>query len=227
MYPKGIHGCIADFLKDAGMEVRTATLKEPEHGLTQEVLDNTDVLIWWGHMAHHQVADEIVDRVHKRIQEGMGLIVLHSGHASKIFQRICGTNSGMLKWREDGEKEILWVVDPSHPIADGLDEKIIIPHEEMYDEHFNIPSRMSWCSSAGSRAARCSAAGAATIGQGQDFYSARPRGVPHLPPAGDPACDHQRGEVGRAGPVPAGTLWKPASCGGGSREAGAQHCRVA
>ena len=132
VYPKGIHGCIADFLKDAGMEVRTATLKEPEHGLTQEVLDNTDVLIWWGHMAHHQVADEIVDRVHKRIQEGMGLIVLHSGHASKIFQRICGTNSGMLKWREDGEKEILWVVDPSHPIADGLDEKIIIPHEEMY-----------------------------------------------------------------------------------------------
>ena len=139
VYPKGIHGCIADFLKDAGMEVRTATLKEPEHGLTQEVLDNTDVLIWWGHMAHHQVADEIVDRVHKRIQKGMGLIVLHSGHASKIFQRICGTNSGMLKWREDGEKEILWVVDPSHPIADGLDEKIIIPHEEMYGEHFNIP----------------------------------------------------------------------------------------
>ena len=163
VYPKGIHGCIADFLKDAGMEVRTATLKEPEHGLTQEVLDNTDVLIWWGHMAHHQVADEIVDRVHKRIQEGMGLIVLHSGHASKIFQRICGTNSGMLKWREDGEKEILWVVDPSHPIADGLDEKIIIPHEEMYGEHFNIPQPMSWCSSAGSRAARCSAAGAATI----------------------------------------------------------------
>ncbi len=52
VYPKGIHGCIADFLREAGMEVKTATLKEPEHGLTQEVLDNTDVLIWWGHMAH-------------------------------------------------------------------------------------------------------------------------------------------------------------------------------
>ena len=139
VYPKGIHGCIADFLKDAGMEVRTATLKEPEHGLTQEVLDNTDVLIWWGHMAHHEVADEIVDRVYKRVLEGMGLIVLHSGHASKIFQKLCGTDTWKLKWREDGEKEILWVVDPSHPIADGLDEKIIIPHEEMYGEHFNIP----------------------------------------------------------------------------------------
>ena len=93
VYPKGIHGCIADFLKDAGMEVRTATLREPEHGLAQEVLDNTDVLIWWGHMAHHEVADEIVDRVYKRVLEGMGLIVLHSGHASKIFQKLCGTDT--------------------------------------------------------------------------------------------------------------------------------------
>ena len=140
VYPKGIHGCIADFLEKAGMETKTATLVEPEHGLTQEVLDDTDVLIWWGHMAHEQVSDEIVDRVHRRIQDGMGLIVLHSGHGSKIFQRICGTDSGRLKWREDGEKEILWVVDPSHPIVDGLEEKIVIEHEEMYGEHFNIPT---------------------------------------------------------------------------------------
>ncbi len=139
VYPQGIHGCIAGFLKEAGMNVRTATLKEPEHGLTQEVLDNTDVLVWWGHMAHHQVEDEIVDRVYRRILEGMGLIVLHSGHASKIFNKVCGTDTWKLKWREDGEKEILWVIDPSHPIVDGLDEKIIIPHEEMYGERFDIP----------------------------------------------------------------------------------------
>ena len=139
VYPKGIHGCIADFLQAAGMAVRTATLEEPEHGLTQAVLDDTDVLIWWGHMAHERVTDEIVERVYRRVLDGMGLIVLHSGHASKIFQKLCGTNSGMLKWREDGEKEILWVVDPSHPIVSGLGEKIILPHEEMYGEHFNIP----------------------------------------------------------------------------------------
>ena len=139
VYPKGIHGCIADFLQAAGMAVRTATLEEPEHGLTQAVLDDTDVLIWWGHMAHERVADEIVERVYRRVLDGMGLIVLHSGHASKIFQKLCGTNSGMLKWREDGEKEILWVVDPSHPIVSGLGEKIILQHEEMYGEHFNIP----------------------------------------------------------------------------------------
>ena len=115
IYPKGIHGCIADFLREAGMDVKMATLEEPEHGLTQEVLDNTDVLIWWGHMAHHKVADEIVERVHSHILEGMGLIVLHSGHASKIFQKVCGTNSGMLKWREDGEKEILLGGGPQPP----------------------------------------------------------------------------------------------------------------
>ena len=126
IYPKGIHGCIAEFLEKAGMEVQTATLEQPEHGLTEEVLKNTDVLIWWGHMAHDRVKDEIVERVYRRVLSGMGLIVLHSGHASKIFQKLCGTDSGCLKWREDGEKEILWAVDPGHPIVAGLEEKIII-----------------------------------------------------------------------------------------------------
>lgn len=139
IYPEGIHGCIAAFLKEAGMDVRTATLRMPEHGLTADVLESTDVLIWWGHMAHDEVSDEIVERVYERVLGGMGLIVLHSGHASKIFRKLCGTNSWSLKWREDGEKEILWAVDPGHPILDGLDEKIVIPHEEMYGEHFDIP----------------------------------------------------------------------------------------
>jgi trehalose utilization protein len=139
IYPDGIHNCIGDFLSKAGMEVKTATLSMPEHGLTEEVLKNTDVLIWWGHMAHDRVEDEIVNRVHNRVQEGMGLIVLHSGHASKIFHKLMGTNSVELKWREDGKKEIVWVIDPSHPICEGLDEKFIIPNEEMYGEHFNIP----------------------------------------------------------------------------------------
>ncbi|MGF7142071.1 trehalose utilization protein [Anaerotaenia torta] len=141
IYPQGIHGCIAGFLREAGYDTRTAVLRQPEHGLTKEVLDETDVLIWWGHAAHHEVQDEIVDRVHEYVtMKGMGLIVLHSGHASKIFQKLCGMDTGLLKWREDGQKEILWVTDPSHPIARGLDEKIIIPAEEMYGEHFNIPA---------------------------------------------------------------------------------------
>ena len=139
VYPRGIHGQIAAFLEaEPDITVRTATLDEPEHGLTEKVLADTDVLIWWGHMAHQEVRDEIVDRVQRRVLEGMGLIVLHSAHFSKIFRRLMGTNCS-LKWREIGERERLWVVDPGHPIAEGLGEYFEIPHTEMYGEFFDIP----------------------------------------------------------------------------------------
>lgn len=140
VYPEGIHNAIAAHLKKFdNMNVGTATLDEPEHGLTDEVLNSTDVLIWWGHMAHNEVRDDIVSKVQKRVLEGMGLIVLHSGHASKIFSRILGTETLNLRWREAGEKERLWVVAPGHPIAEGINEYIEIPHEEMYGERFEIP----------------------------------------------------------------------------------------
>ncbi len=139
VYPQGIHGQIAAFLgQNADMVTRTAWLDQPEHGLTEEVLANTDVLIWWGHMAHREVQDGIVDRVQQRILNGMGLIVLHSGHFSKIFRRMMGTNCS-LKWREVGERERLWVVDPGHPIAQGLGPYFELPHVEMYGEFFDIP----------------------------------------------------------------------------------------
>jgi len=138
VYPNGIHGAIAEFLKE-DFEVKTATLDEPEHGLSEEVLNNTDVLLWWGHIAHEEVSDEIVNRVHQRVLDGMGLIVLHSGHFSKIFKKLMGTGCD-LKWREADEKERMWIVDPTHPIAEGLGEKIEIEREEMYGEHFDIPA---------------------------------------------------------------------------------------
>jgi trehalose utilization protein len=139
VYPEGIHKAIAKGLAAPGFSARTATLDEPEHGLTQEVLDSTDVLIWWGHMAHGDVQDAIVDRVYKRVLDGMGLIVLHSGHFSKIFKRLMGSSCD-LKWREIGEKERIWVVEPGHPIAEGLGEYFEIPHTEMYGERFDIPA---------------------------------------------------------------------------------------
>ncbi len=139
IYPDGIHMCIARFLEAAGYEVRTATLDDPECGLTDEVLDDTDVLFWWGHMRHGAVPDEVVNRVAKRVYEGMGMVVLHSGHASKIFQKLCGTPSGELKWRESGDKEILWVIEQGHPVTEGIGENIILEHEETYGEHFLIP----------------------------------------------------------------------------------------
>lgn len=140
VYPEGIHNAIAEGLKEYGFSVQTATLDQPEHGLTEKVLANTEVLVWWGHIANHEVRDEIVERVHKRVlNEGMGLIVLHSACMSKIFQKLMGT-TGDARWREDGEKERLWVVAPGHPIAEGIGEYIELPHEEMYGEHFDIPA---------------------------------------------------------------------------------------
>jgi len=140
VYPNGIHAAIAEFLsKNEDMTVRTAWLDQPDNGLPQQVLDKTDVLIWWGHMAHHLVSDETVDRVQAAVLNGMGLILLHSSHASKIFQRLCGTRTDMLSWREDGKLERLFVTKPSHPIVRGLPEYFEIPQTEMYGEYFNIP----------------------------------------------------------------------------------------
>ena len=139
VYPEGIHGAIAGFLKNnPDFEVRTATLDEPEHGLTQEVLESTDVMTWWGHMAHKDVDDAIVEKVHTRVLQGMGIICLHSAHFSKIFRKLMGTTC-QLKWREVGEKEVLWVTRPGHPILKGIDDHFILPQTEMYGEHFDVP----------------------------------------------------------------------------------------
>jgi trehalose utilization protein len=140
LYPDGMHGAIADALKKAGgFSIRAATLEEPEHGLTDEVIRNTDVMIWWGHMKHNDVRDEVVAKVHKRVLEGMGLIVLHSGHFSKIFKKLMGANCS-LKWREVGERERLWNIARSHPITQGIGEYFELPHTEMYGERFDIPT---------------------------------------------------------------------------------------
>lgn len=139
LYPKGMHETIAAALrKNAQLAVRTAWLDQPEHGLTEAVLAETDVLTWWGHMAHHEVDDKIVDRVQNRVLAGMGLIVLHSGHLAKIFRRLMGT-SCFLKWREADDREILWVTKPGHPILAGIDDHFVLPAEEMYGEYFDVP----------------------------------------------------------------------------------------
>lgn len=139
-YPDGIHETIAGFLRrEPDLAVQTASLRQPEHGLTAEILDQTDVLIWWGHKAHDEVDDAVAARVQTRVLEGMGLIVLHSGHFSKIFRGLMGTDCS-LKWREATDKERLWNILPSHPIARGIGEYFEIPAEEMYGEPFGIPA---------------------------------------------------------------------------------------
>jgi trehalose utilization protein len=138
LYPEGMHTVIGKGIACDELNIRYATLDEPEHGLTQDVVDSTDVMIWWGHCAHGEVQDDIVKRVQKRVLEGMGLIVLHSGHFSKIFKVLMGTNCS-LKWREVAEKERLWNIEPSHPITEGIGDYIELPNTEMYGERFDIP----------------------------------------------------------------------------------------
>ncbi|MDR6973037.1 trehalose utilization protein [Leifsonia shinshuensis] len=144
IYPHGIHGAIAEGLRDLlgdDVVVRTATLDDPEHGLDEQSLAETDVLLWWGHIAHDRVSDEVVERVRQHVLGGMGLIVLHSGHFSKIFIRMLGTTCS-LRWRnpEGGERELVWSVNPTHPIAEGVDQPIVIEAQEMYGEFFDIPT---------------------------------------------------------------------------------------
>ena len=141
LYPHGMHATIAAGIAENLQEpavIRTATLDEPGQGLTEDVLARTDVLTWWGHIAHADVADEVVERVKSRVLQGMGLVVLHSGHWSKIFRSLMGTSCN-LRWRSDGESELVWTVNPAHPIAAGVPPVFKIPAQEMYGEYFDIP----------------------------------------------------------------------------------------
>lgn len=138
IYPEGIHECIAEFLgKDTELSIRTATFDMPEHGLTEEVLSNTDVLVFWNHMLQDEFEDKIAERVQNHVLAGMGLVVLHSGHYSKIMKRLLGTTM-TLRWRH-GDRERLFCTCPTHPIAQGIPPFFDIPKEEMYGEFFDIP----------------------------------------------------------------------------------------
>ena len=141
LYPEGMHATIASGLVDLlgdEVQVRTATLDQPEHGLSEALLAETDVLTWWGHIAHDDVADEIVERVHANVLGGMGLLALHSAHYSKILKQLLGTSCS-LRWRNAGERELVWTVNPAHPIAEGVPHPIVLDAQEMYGEHFDIP----------------------------------------------------------------------------------------
>lgn len=147
-YPAGIHVYLKEALRADDLEIRAVSLDMPQQGLPDEVLNDTDVLLWWGHCAHQQVEDALIDRIQYRVLHGMGLIVLHSGHLSKIFRRLMGT-ACRLHWRDVGEKERLWCVASHHPITRGVPETFVLPHSEMYGERFDIPDDgkiifMSW-----------------------------------------------------------------------------------
>jgi trehalose utilization protein len=141
LYPRGMHTTIAEGIAEhlAGQaEVRTVTFDDPEHGLPQAVLDATDVLVWWGHARHDAVADEVAGCVVERVLDGMGLVALHAAMHSKPFLRLMGTSCN-LRWREAGDRELVWVVNPGHRVARGLPAVFAVPQQEMYGEYFDIP----------------------------------------------------------------------------------------
>lgn len=137
VYPEGIHGCIAAFLRAAGFDVRTAVFQQPEHGLTEEVLAATDVLVYWSHIRQEQFSDAVAARIQRHVLSGMGLIALHSAHYSKPMRLLLGTPM-TLKWQHR-QSERLWCIEPGHPIAQGVPEAIGLKQEEMYGEPFGIP----------------------------------------------------------------------------------------
>lgn len=138
VYPEGIHAVLAEILGNEDNTISVVTLENHDTEASREILKNTDVLVWWGHLAHDKVSDDIVTMLQNQVLKGMGLVVLHSGHMSKLFMRLMGTSCD-LKWREAGEKERLWVLDPIHPIMRGVPEYIELENEEMYGEFFDIP----------------------------------------------------------------------------------------
>ena len=157
-YPEGIHGALATlFNAQDDMEARAATMADNGQGLDDETLAWADVLVYFGHKHWREIADDRVDAVQRRVLDGMGLVLLHSSHASKLFSRLMGTRTQCLRWREgrftsaqraagasapgsDGEWQRVWLVAPGHPIAEGLSgEYFLIPKDESYGEYFEIP----------------------------------------------------------------------------------------
>jgi trehalose utilization protein len=142
VYPDGMHETIAGAIREHLVEradVRTATLDEPGHGLDGAVLETTDVLTWWGHLHHGDVADDVAAAVQQRVLDGMGLVVLHSGHLSKPFKRLMGTSCN-LRWREADDRELVWTVNPQHPVAREVPPVFAIDRQEMYGEFFDVPA---------------------------------------------------------------------------------------
>ncbi|MGH2457943.1 MAG: ThuA domain-containing protein [Chloroflexota bacterium] len=173
VYPRGINGAIAEQLQTLdNAVVRTADLNQPDQGLSEDLLSDTDVLIWWGHARHRDLTDETVARVTRNVrQRGMGLIPLHSSHHSRVFKALLGTSCDLGGWREDGKPVRYYVIEPDHPIAAGLDASFVIPEDEMYSERFDVPAPDQLVFIASYAGGEVFRAGCCwTVGQGRVFY---------------------------------------------------------
>jgi trehalose utilization protein len=138
IYASGLGEEVASAIREhTDATVRCATIEDPGQGLDE--LEDIDVLVWWGHMRHDDVTDAHAAAVQEQVLRGMGLIALHASARSKPLLRLLGT-TGTFKWREEDDRELIWPVDPAHPIAQGIGEVIALDAHEMYGEPFDIPA---------------------------------------------------------------------------------------
>ena len=140
VYPKDINTAIAEGLKPLdGWEVVTATLTDPDQGVSEESLKTTDVLFWWGHQKHDAVKDEAVQRIVRRVkEEGMGFVSLHSSHFAKPYKALMGTPCSWKAYVADGSACKIIVKDANHPVCKGLKD-FTLEHTERFSEPFAIP----------------------------------------------------------------------------------------
>jgi trehalose utilization protein len=141
VYPDGIHPVLVDVVERAGHDTRVALFSDSEHGLTKDVVAETDVLVYWSHARNEEFEDRVVDRVQDAVLDGMGLVMLHSARRSKLFMRLMGTDCNVRGYRDADETERVWVVDPAHPVVDGLESEFIeLPESQLVAEPFEIPT---------------------------------------------------------------------------------------
>ncbi len=140
VYPNDIRGAVAEGLKPLqGWEIVTATITDPEQGVSAESLKKTDVLIWWGHARHNEVTDENVARIVSRVKDnGMGFIALHSSHFAKALKKLLGTRCAWKDYVEDGSSVRMIVKDKQHPIVQGISD-FTLPQTERYTKPFEVP----------------------------------------------------------------------------------------
>lgn len=140
VYPNDVNSTIAEHLNEhADIVAKAVSIDHAEQGVSTELLDWCDVLLWWGHLRHDDVSDTTVDRVERYVRErGVGYIGLHSGHYARPFKRLIGTSGDLGSVRDEGETEQIEVVSPSHPIAAGIND-FSLPQVEMFGEPYDIP----------------------------------------------------------------------------------------
>lgn len=73
-YPLGLGGTLKDYISQMDdVSVTLVTLDMPEFGLPDELLEKTDVLVWWAHVGHDAVPDELAHKIQERVLRGMDL----------------------------------------------------------------------------------------------------------------------------------------------------------